>query len=136
MRLQHVAAHAPDLGVEPPDWTGSALCAQMPSEMFFVDRGGDVRPAKQVCGRCTYRTECLAFAMTAEAASYRYGIYGGLSADERHTLAGTGWRPGDPTPVITAPLHGPKLRCPHCTSYVLDVAGHVARQHTERANVA
>lgn len=71
-----------------------AACRGQDPEMFFPLRPSgrfdpnhppsDVEaPAKRICATCPVRQECLAYGMANEAPSYRWGIYGGLSAAER-----------------------------------------------------
>ena len=61
-------------------WRMEALCAQTDPDLFFPE-GGERNPAaKAVCGRCAVREQCLAFALDNREV---YGIWGGLSADER-----------------------------------------------------
>lgn len=83
----------------PIDWRELALCAEVGSDMFFVD---DVEPnealrqanerypaAKRVCQACPVRAECLDFEMRIEGskhATHRFGIFGGLSPYQRHQL--------------------------------------------------
>ena len=64
-------------------WRRDALCAQTDPEMFFPDVGERNPAAKRVCGRCAVREACLAYAMDNREP---YGIWGGLSADERKKL--------------------------------------------------
>ena len=37
------------LGLDIPDWTLDALCAQVDPEAFFPEKGGSTREAKSVC---------------------------------------------------------------------------------------
>ena len=61
-------------------WRLDALCAQTDPELFFPAKGERAPAAKAICGRCAVREQCLAFALgTGEL----YGVWGGLSADER-----------------------------------------------------
>ena len=62
---------APNIGVEPPEWTLSALCAQVDAEFWFPEKGGSTREAKKVCSACPVRAECLAYGLHDG-----YGIYG------------------------------------------------------------
>lgn len=64
-------------------WRHDALCAQTDPELFFPELGERNPAAKAICGRCTARTACLGFAMDNREP---YGIWGGLSADERKRL--------------------------------------------------
>lgn len=64
-------------------WMDNALCAQIDTEIFFPEKGGSVRIAKSICGRCEVASECLQYALdNAE----RFGIWGGLTERERRKL--------------------------------------------------
>lgn len=70
-------------------WQDLALCAQTDPEVFFPDKGGTYRPPRRVCGSCVVRSNCLEKAMTEEAsahASDRFGMFGGLTPQERYAL--------------------------------------------------
>lgn len=62
------------------DWQVRALCAQTDPEAFFPERGESNREAKRICGMCTVRDECLAYALRRHEP---YGVWGGLSEHER-----------------------------------------------------
>ena len=62
------------------DWRQQALCAQTDPEEFFAEKGGTTKAAKQICGACEVRTQCLSHALAADE---RYGVWGGLSERER-----------------------------------------------------
>jgi WhiB family redox-sensing transcriptional regulator len=64
-------------------WMLDALCAETDPEIFFPDKGGSVRDAKKICRRCDVRAECLDYALTHRE---RYGVWGGLSENERRGL--------------------------------------------------
>ncbi len=70
-------------------WRRGAACRNMDTELFFP-RGETGVPleqtvaAKAVCAGCPVRTACLEFAM---ATRQEYGIFGGLTEQERRTLA-------------------------------------------------
>lgn len=66
-------------------WQDFALCAQTDPEIFFPEKGGSTREAKQVCLSCDVRSECLEYALTREEYE-RFGIWGGLSERERRKL--------------------------------------------------
>ena len=75
------------------DWRDRAACAGGAGDvtsLFFPSgqtaNGATYDYAKRICGVCPVRAECLAFAMDTEYKHYRYGIYGGLTAKERHQL--------------------------------------------------
>ena len=64
-------------------WRDEALCRQVDPELFFPETGGSARQAKQVCGRCPVRVECLDWAI---AHDQRFGVWGGLTVSERMQL--------------------------------------------------
>lgn len=67
--------------LRPPAWHADAACKDHPTlttSDFFVERGGDVRPALDVCSGCLVRTECLDDAMSDPL---RVGASGGLGRD-------------------------------------------------------
>ena len=61
-------------------WRMDALCAQVDPELFFPEMGERAPAAKAICGRCVVRVPCLGWALDNREG---YGIWGGLSADER-----------------------------------------------------
>jgi WhiB family redox-sensing transcriptional regulator len=63
----------------PPAWQADALCREYGLALFFA---ADPTPARAVCARCLVTEECLAFAL---AAGVRYGVFGGLTAEERRS---------------------------------------------------
>ena len=82
------------------DWQLSAACRGVDSSLFFHPEGerGAARSsreqsAKEVCMRCPVRTECAAHAL---AVREPYGVWGGLTEDDREELLGrTRHRPLD-----------------------------------------
>jgi len=66
-------------------WAIDALCAQTDPEIFFPEKGGSTREAKQVCAACFVAAECLDYALTT---GERFGIWGGLSERERRAITG------------------------------------------------
>lgn len=60
-----------------------ALCSQMDPELWFPEPWEDETPAKLICGGCLARNACLAFALNANE---EYGIWAGLSPDERRAM--------------------------------------------------
>ncbi len=64
-------------------WRDEALCREVDAELFFPERGGSVREAKRVCASCPVRAECLDWAITHDQ---RYGVWGGLTPNERMQL--------------------------------------------------
>lgn len=77
------------------DWRRRAACAGLDPELFFASEDVENRQerrerdaaAKAVCGRCAVVDDCLAYALEARE---RYGIWGGLTADERRELGRRG----------------------------------------------
>lgn len=72
-------------------WRDAAACADLhPAEadrLFFNDQPGNgqalaVLEAKRLCLTCPVRTDCLTEATNVED-WYRYGIWGGLTSNER-----------------------------------------------------
>ncbi|MFC1400588.1 MULTISPECIES: WhiB family transcriptional regulator [Streptacidiphilus] len=74
------------------DWQLSAACRGVDSSLFFHPEGerGAARSsreqsAKEVCSRCPVRTECATHAL---AVREPYGVWGGLTEDDREELLG------------------------------------------------
>ena len=85
-RAGHTAAGALAelLGLtDSPWWWAQGLCAQTDPELFFPEKGGSTREAKQVCAVCPVRVECLELALAHDE---RFGVWGGLSERERSPL--------------------------------------------------
>lgn len=59
-------------------WQSRAECRGEDTEMFFSTDHED--EAKAVCGWCPVRGECLDWAIGLNTS---YGVYGGMTADER-----------------------------------------------------
>jgi transcription factor WhiB len=72
-------------------WRARAACRFRPPgeevrvtvRRFFVDRGGDIRPAKALCADCEVCAECLDFAIRTGA----QGLWGGKTERERRPSA-------------------------------------------------
>jgi WhiB family redox-sensing transcriptional regulator len=64
-------------------WMAKGRCAETDPEVFFPEKGGSTRQAKQVCRGCEVRVECLDYALRTDQ---RFGIFGGLSERERREL--------------------------------------------------
>lgn len=64
-------------------WQEAALCAQTGPELFFPEPGSSTREAKFLCGMCEGREACLEYALTHDE---RFGVWGGLSEQERYAL--------------------------------------------------
>jgi WhiB family transcriptional regulator, redox-sensing transcriptional regulator len=66
---------------ERPEWHERAACRGMGADIFFIDRGGDPRPARQICATCPVRQECYDFAN--QHPKERFGIWGQQSERQR-----------------------------------------------------
>ena len=77
------AVVSPGDGEDDLHWQDQALCAQVDPEIFFVEKGGSVRPAKRVCMACEVREACLEYALERDE---RSGVWGGMSERERRRL--------------------------------------------------
>lgn len=64
-------------------WRQDAVCAQIDPDLWFPEKGGATRQAKEMCLRCTVRQPCLEFALANEE---RFGIWGGKSERERRRM--------------------------------------------------
>jgi WhiB family redox-sensing transcriptional regulator len=64
-------------------WQEAAACKTLPLEMFFPPAEQEAEAAKTICSGCTVREPCLEAAL---AAGERFGIWGGLSSDERQKV--------------------------------------------------
>jgi WhiB family redox-sensing transcriptional regulator len=71
------------------DSAGEVPCKNFPSVYFPEDindrqvRAEAVQVAKRLCGECPIVSDCLEYALFT---SQEYGIWGGLTASERHKL--------------------------------------------------
>jgi WhiB family redox-sensing transcriptional regulator len=67
-----------------PAWHREAACRGKGSDRWFVDRGGDIGPARALCSECSVRAECLEAGMAEE--NRLHGLWGGMSPNERKQL--------------------------------------------------
>lgn len=65
------------------DWFASANCIGVDPDLFFIERGGDPKPAKRICSRCVVRDECLQHALDTRE---QLGIWGGKTPEERRYI--------------------------------------------------
>ena len=73
-------------GIERPAWQESALCAQVGDpDKWFPDASQPTRAARDVCKACEVREPCLEVALENDE---RYGLWGGLDANQRARLKG------------------------------------------------
>lgn len=65
-------------------WQDRARCVEVDPELFFPDHAGVTgEEAKQVCGLCEVRGECLAYALARPALD---GVWGGTSFRQRQKI--------------------------------------------------
>ncbi len=71
--------------IDPQPWTQEALCAETDPDLFFPEKnsGNTAQRAKEVCGRCMVREDCLLYALTA---GETFGIWGGTTESERRKM--------------------------------------------------
>lgn len=68
-----------------PDWHSDAACAGTDGDAFFPEQGGTVAAAKRVCAGCMVAEACLQYALDNQE---KFGIWGGLTEDERRLYRG------------------------------------------------
>lgn len=103
-----MTTRAPDTIVRPGEWTHRAACKGDDTDgVFFDDRSP--ADAKARCAGCPVREQCLADAMEWESVrgNARFGVFGGLTADQRKAkaekeAAATPAAPA-PAPVVNPP---------------------------------
>lgn len=83
-----ILASSLTLGAADYSWRDHALCRDTDPELFFpVGTTGtaltQIDRARQVCGECQVRSECLDFALETNQDS---GVWGGLSEEERRVI--------------------------------------------------
>jgi WhiB family redox-sensing transcriptional regulator len=71
------------------NWRNAAACLINDPELFFpLDNSGPARlqaeQAKAVCRRCPVTDKCLEWALESKEG---FGVWGGLTADERRALS-------------------------------------------------
>ena len=66
-------------------WMDDARCVETDPELWFpeLDSLWRVAQAKNICGKCPVKQECLDYALVNK---FKDGIWGGLSPTERHRL--------------------------------------------------
>jgi WhiB family redox-sensing transcriptional regulator len=81
------------------DWQSNGACRSFPPEMFFHPEGergpsrrARISEAKSICGTCPVLLQCRTHALSVQEP---YGIWGGLSEDEREVILTREGRRGD-----------------------------------------
>jgi len=64
-------------------WQEQARCRGVDPRVFYPERGGSASPARRLCSSCGVRLECLEYALLMNE---RFGIWGGMSEQERRAL--------------------------------------------------
>ena len=78
--------HTTDTVAAPSDVSfdrSAGLCAQADPEIFYPEKGGSAKAAKQTCARCDIKDTRLEEALHT---NQEYGIWGGLNERERRKL--------------------------------------------------
>jgi WhiB family redox-sensing transcriptional regulator len=67
------------------EWMNEALCAEVGTDLFFPDIGGNSREAIAVCHNCRVRERCLEYALNLEASGVWsvIGVWGGMTPRQR-----------------------------------------------------
>lgn len=72
-----------------PDFDLSeGLCGQTDPELFFPEKGSSHNLAIKICEACSVKIECRDWAIENEE---KYGIWGGMTANERKRLNAKKW---------------------------------------------
>lgn len=70
-----------------PHWRDQAACTGTDTDDFYDDRAGTIRRARGICHQCPVVDTCLADTLRNEGLSgYKWGVSGGLTADQRRAL--------------------------------------------------
>jgi WhiB family redox-sensing transcriptional regulator len=69
-----------------PDWHEQALCREVDPELFFPEKGGNVRQGLMICQRCPVAVPCLDAAIDNDE---RFGIWGGATDEDRKLIRQT-----------------------------------------------
>ncbi len=77
-----------------PELAGDEACQALEPELFYSDFAIDIAVAKAACSTCPLLEACATYAIKHE----NYGVWGGMSADERHAARGN-QHAYDPTDV-------------------------------------
>lgn len=76
---------------KPPAYTDDASCAQVGpgGDIWYPEKGGGTKEAKDTCARCPVVASCLRDALAHEPQHERHGVWGGTSPTEREILTGS-----------------------------------------------
>ena len=71
------------------NWRSNASCIGVPSSVFFPENvQSDKRwdTARKICNECPVRSECLSFSLQWEDLEDRWGMFAGLTPNERNLI--------------------------------------------------
>lgn len=71
------------LNLAPTDWYDDAACREADTDVFFPVSESQSDAAKAICAACPVREACLEYALEVRPGD---GVWGGLTATERHRL--------------------------------------------------
>lgn len=81
--FSHSTPYAKELSEQKKDWQPCAACHDAPPDLFFFDNEESNTIAKKICSTCPVRKQCLEYALAIRPSD---GVWGGLTADERHKV--------------------------------------------------
>jgi len=70
-------------------WTDDALCKGKPTSIFFPQyspHDNRWQMARDICAGCTVKEECLAVVLRLEDTDDRWGMFGGLTPEQRRDI--------------------------------------------------
>lgn len=79
------------------DWRDRSNCGDLPTSIFFPENAQSDKVwdrARAICSECEVRVECLAFALSYEELEDRWGMYAGLTPNERNLIRNERWKTG------------------------------------------
>jgi WhiB family redox-sensing transcriptional regulator len=100
-------------------WQERSACLTTDPELFSSEASANVARAKRICAGCPVRAECLQFAL--DSTYVPYGIYGGLTPEERKALKRRAQHPEQQQPERWEPVPG------YETAYQVSDYGRVRR---------
>lgn len=95
--------------VRPEEWVEEALCARSDPEVWFPEKGGSQKPAKDICNGtefvkpCPVRQQCLLYALEHDE---QFGVWAGLSQAELKRLRKLREQNRPPVPRLRPISHG------------------------------
>lgn len=71
------------VSLEEQEWRNRAACRDEDPDLFFPERGESIEAAKEICGRCPVRLDCLRYALKV---GIHHGVWGGASERARRRM--------------------------------------------------